>query len=288
LVDGRSLEEGKTFKDDGSSTGSSSSNKEEHSTNDMSVGPPSVASEMEQGGRDEMDNRAIDDDGAVTLSKKVATLKIEPTERDESERDSMDDGSIIYPSKVGAEKVESTAVAGHAMELPRMLPGRHASFCLNLPYALAFSFLMWLSFHVMFEPYTWHDDLKGYRDMADMGLLLLVVVVMMFAIAAVYEIVVLSTPPNTVTPKLEFDDVVEDEAVTAAKVVSVSTASLVTVKIGRPVAQEMLNNASSATCPGIFVCGPAGLTAAVWKEVRKENSFLLRTRYCVYEEVFEL
>ena len=62
----------------------------------------------------------------------------------------------------------------------------------------------------------------------------------------------------------------------------------IVVVVGRPTVGTLLADASAASAPGIFLCGPVSLCDVVWKEVRKENSFLGLTRYCVYDEPFEM
>jgi hypothetical protein len=57
---------------------------------------------------------------------------------------------------------------------------------------------------------------------------------------------------------------------------------------GRPTVEAMFAQAQSATAPGIFMCGPEGLCAMVKKRARQENSYFGLTRYCLYEEAFEM
>jgi predicted ferric reductase len=56
---------------------------------------------------------------------------------------------------------------------------------------------------------------------------------------------------------------------------------------GRPTGQQLLEGARKAEAPGIFLCGPEKLIHMVKKETKKDNYWLGRTRYCLYEEPFE-
>jgi predicted ferric reductase len=57
---------------------------------------------------------------------------------------------------------------------------------------------------------------------------------------------------------------------------------------GRPSANDIMADASSAEPPDIFMCGPVSMTDAIKKETRKEHSLLGFTRFCLYEEPFEM
>jgi hypothetical protein len=57
---------------------------------------------------------------------------------------------------------------------------------------------------------------------------------------------------------------------------------------GRPTMDQIFEDARRAAAPGIFMCGPTALTRTVKAEASKENSFLGLTRYCLYDEPYEM
>jgi hypothetical protein len=58
---------------------------------------------------------------------------------------------------------------------------------------------------------------------------------------------------------------------------------------GRPTVEQIFTSSRNAVKPGIFVCAPVSLGDAVKQEARLANSpFLLKTRYCVYDEPFDM
>jgi hypothetical protein len=56
----------------------------------------------------------------------------------------------------------------------------------------------------------------------------------------------------------------------------------------RPTCDEIFEDARAAAEPGVFMCGPAALTRMVKEEAAKENSYLGLTRYCLYDEPYEM
>ena len=57
---------------------------------------------------------------------------------------------------------------------------------------------------------------------------------------------------------------------------------------GRPSSEQIFEDARTAAEPGIFMCGPSALTRMVKAEASKENSYLGLTRYCLYDEPYEM
>jgi predicted ferric reductase len=184
---------------------------------------------------------------------------------------------------------------GHAMELARMMPGRHSKIQWNLPYFLIFTSCIWLGFHFVFAPSSWKRT--SYNSMSRAIWVTLLVVEMAFTIGTVTEVVVLLFRNKWPAPKADTFDVLSSAATGRARhsedldaVLSVDSTSNSSIEVlpGRPGPEDILVEASLACAPGIFVCGPPALVQMARAEARKENSLLGLTRYCIYEEGFEM
>ena len=57
---------------------------------------------------------------------------------------------------------------------------------------------------------------------------------------------------------------------------------------GRPTCDQIFEVPRQSVEPGIFMCGPASLTSMVKKEASKENSYFGLTRFCLYDEPYEM
>jgi hypothetical protein len=69
---------------------------------------------------------------------------------------------------------------------------------------------------------------------------------------------------------------------------AVSAQASLSRREGRPTADQLFEDARRAAEPGIFMCGPTALTRMVKAEAAKENSYLGLTRYCLYDEPYEM
>jgi predicted ferric reductase len=187
---------------------------------------------------------------------------------------------------------------GHMMELAHMLPGRFAEFRWNLPYFVAFSVGMWTVFCLLFRLYYGHWMLRLYYNdwnfnayylAAEATWVTMVIVAISFALSCAIEGMVFLSQSRWPSPTADRFMV---EEVSTSKEHELTDASSVGQSVvkhiqGRPKPTDLFEQASQAEAPGIFICGPLGMTSVVWKEARKENSFFGRTRYCVYDEPFE-
>jgi predicted ferric reductase len=184
---------------------------------------------------------------------------------------------------------------GHAMELARMMPGRNSKIQWNIPYFLVFTSCICLGFHFEFVPSSWtHTSYKGMSRAVWPTLLL---IEMAFTIGTVTEVVVLLFRYKWPAPKADTFDVLSSAATGRARhsedldaVLSVDSTSNSSIEVlpGRPGPEDILVEACMACAPGIFVCGPPALVQMARAEARKENSLLGLTRYCIYEEGFEM
>jgi hypothetical protein len=66
-----------------------------------------------------------------------------------------------------------------------------------------------------------------------------------------------------------------------------SSQEMLKILAGRPSGPQVLEGARLAEAPGIFMCGPEKLIHMIKTETNKENTWLGRTRYCLYDEPFE-
>jgi ferredoxin-NADP reductase len=109
------------------------------------------------------------------------------------------------------------------------------------------------------------------------------------------EGIVLCLPKYWPSPKFDFfavrtyDVTMEDSATDEVVYVESSPAVIVLNHFaGRPSVDAILERAKQAHAPGIFACGPAAMTEAIKNEIAKENSPFGLTRYCFYDEPFEM
>lgn len=207
--------------------------------------------------------------------------------------------------------VTETNPVGHSLELARMLPRRYASPIWNIPFFVAYSGASWFGFWYLFsqEP----EAPMNYYSLSSMTWITLYSVLMYVAYGIAVEAFVLmfrkywpqptTDDFNIITNKgamieEENEDVAETDLddfkiITNNKVAMIAeenpskNVSLV-YREGRPTQDQIFEDARIAVEPGIFVCGPASLTGMVKKEASKENSFLGLTRFCLYDEPYEM
>ncbi|GKY90649.1 hypothetical protein MPSEU_000038300 [Mayamaea pseudoterrestris] len=178
---------------------------------------------------------------------------------------------------------------GFAMELARTMPARFTEMQRNIPYAAGFVGFMWLGFHLTFFQYSWNDDIN-YAGLTKVTWYTILFVVLSVVYGAVVEGGELLYRKYVPAPHAD-DFIVEqgiktlDDETNAA--VLFDSAKL-SKTFGRPTPELLLSEASNSEAPGIFLCGPTALCHDVFKEARKENSFLGLTRYCIYDEPFEM
>ncbi len=191
-----------------------------------------------------------------------------------------------------------TGEVGHPMELGRMMPAQFSRMMWNIPYFVVFTSSVWLGFHFLFYPY---DYANTFRDLSEETYITMLVIAFFFGVGIVVEVCawlfrkhwpagksgdisVDSSPP--ISSK---EGPCDCDAIDAEETDQFSDIDTIVYHIGRPSSEDLLADASRATAPGIFVCGPIGMVQTLRAATGLENSALgLLTRYAVYEESFEL
>jgi predicted ferric reductase len=198
---------------------------------------------------------------------------------------------------------------GHPFELARMLPGRYSSWLWNIPYFLGFSASTWLVYWFVFSQQS--HNAYSYFDLSKMTWTVIYVVLMYAAFGFVVEATVLglrkywpqpraetcgtSAPCDGEAPSLEDDKTstlginpTEDASAVVQITPESSKEKLIVYHDLRPTADQILEDARQASSPGIFMFGPTSLTDMVKNEASRENSYLGLTRFCLYEEPYEM
>jgi predicted ferric reductase len=202
------------------------------------------------------------------------------------------------------------ASTGHPLELARVLPRRHSSAIWNLPFFAYYSGVSFFGFWYLFNQDP--REPTSYYDLSKMTWITVYAVLMYVAFGIAVEACVLAfrkywpepSPPDNgsdvvaaaatatataLPPKLELSE--SDDGSCGIEVVASSLESshnrvTLAYREGRPTADQIFHDARSAAEPGIFTCGP--LARMVRAEASKENSCLGLTRYCLYDEPYEM
>jgi predicted ferric reductase len=190
-----------------------------------------------------------------------------------------------------------TVSGGTPMSLARMMPARSLRMIDNLPIFIVFSFMLWLSFIIMFRWYQFREyttNATGERLWGFfIGMIAIVTTSILFELWMVcFE---RTFPPVHADSfcvenshggdKKHFNEIKDcgtnrDEYEPGVRLER---------STGRPHPSEYFQSARMAECPGLFFCGPVPLTEALKREAGKENSkFFGVTRYCLYEEPFDM
>jgi predicted ferric reductase len=198
----------------------------------------------------------------------------------------MDSSSEIAEKKPGNEQ-------GFPMELGRMMPARFSKFYWNIPLLMAFSISVWSAYIVLHKTYLL-EELENFKDLSTTTFYTVVVVLMFGVFGFLLEGIVLHFRAYWPSEKLDSFELVAESSLNMR--VSMSSPAneednndeLFKILSGRPTGQQLLEGARKAEAPGIFMCGPEKLIQMIKKETNKENYWPGRTRYCLYDEPFEL
>ena len=175
-----------------------------------------------------------------------------------------------------------------------MMPARFSRMIWNVPYFVAFTSSVWLGFHFLFYPY---DYAPTFRDLSEETYITMLVISFFFGMGIVIELIVLICRKHWPAPKgsdiaiISSSDIMAKEEQFEGKDVekSVHYTNAIIYNVGRPSSEDFLADASRASAPGIFVCGPVGMVQTLRAAAARENSPLgLLTRYAIYEESFEM
>jgi Ferric reductase like transmembrane component/Ferric reductase NAD binding domain len=212
------------------------------------------------------------------------------SDQDKSSNDGQDKGDANF---VDADS------KGHPLELARVLPRRYSSAVWNLPFFVFYSGVSFFGFWYLFNQDP-HDPMS-YYDLSKMTWITLYAVLMYFAFGILAEACVQALRKYWPQPAPDSFDVVStaskidgsesDDGSNGIKVVDgclPSSKVTLVYREGRPTADQIFDDARSAAEPGVFMCGPTALTRVVKAEASKENSYLGLTRYCLYDEPYEM
>jgi predicted ferric reductase len=256
-------------------------------------------------------SEAITLDGSSRL-----TLDRSPNDSDHVDPES---GSFDQAANKRRDSGDVTAIVGtastkgHSFELARVLPRRHVSAIWNLPFFVYYSGATFFGFWYLFNQDP--REPTSYYDLSKMAWITVYAVLMYVALGVVVEACVLAfrkywpeplpidaleavaanaesaaAPPKLGTSEADDDgsigvEVVDELIEDSHSNVSNSKATLV-YREGRPTAAQIFELARKSAEPGIFTCGP--LARMVKEEASKENSYLGLTRYCLYDEPYEM
>ena len=140
-----------------------------------------------------------------------------------------------------------------------------------------------------------YDRGDSYRDASEQTWITIMVIVYFFCVGMLIESAVLFVRDYWPAPfKDDFDIIIAS----ANKIKTTDEdlflnndhySNMFQLYGGRPGPEDMLMDAKLASAPGLFICGPTGLTQLVRAAVGQENSpYSFRTRYAIYEEAFEM
>ena len=180
---------------------------------------------------------------------------------------------------------------GHALELARMMPARFSRMIWNLPYFAVYTSSLWLGFHFIFFNY---DSVSSVRDRSKEVYITVLVVAFFLGVGIIIEVSVLLFRKYWPAPRYDDFGIVSSSEINPKEEQFVAndiekTSEMIQYYVGRPSSEHMLADASQASAPGLFVCGPVGMVQLLHSAARIENSaFGCLTRYAIYEESFEM
>jgi hypothetical protein len=206
--------------------------------------------------------------------------------------------SIIDSELDNMEEIDEQL--GAPMELGRMMASRYKNSWRNIPVFLAFSIPVFCMWAFLVET---HDinQYENFEQMASSALFVIAAVAFFFVIAVFVEFAVLHF--GKFWPKEKLDDfeiyqpIPEGYNIVESDVEAyiftwttdyTSEFSSFSISHGRPEGNSVMATARASLAPGIFMCGPVTMVEMVKKETNKENSWFGKTRYCIYNEEFEM
>jgi NAD(P)H-flavin reductase len=215
-------------------------------------------------------------------------------ETDNDVRSNTDIASQHKDSSVRTDNDDkaTSAPQGFAMELGRMMPARFTKWYWNMPVLVAFNIPIWCAIIVIYKTYYLEGG-ETFKEMCATVFYTVVVVLMFGVFGVLVEGAVLHLRSHWPSERLDnFELVVERSHNLRVSINGLvdeeSTKEMFTILPGRPTGDQLLNGARKAEAPGIFMCGPEKLIRSVKRETNKENSLFGRTRYCLYDEPFEM
>jgi len=196
----------------------------------------------------------------------------------------------------------NTQEGGHPLELARMLPRRYSNPIWNIPYFLYVSGAVFFGFWYLFNRYkreaSW--PYYSYSDIAKMTWFILALAPIFLVVGMLPEAFVLGLRKVWPQPVPDEYEIVRgggqknngnnfDDAMVVDKELNKHNSEVTIVyREGRPTEDQIFQDARKAAEPGIFMCGPPAMTRMVKIEAGKENAYLGLTRYCLYDEPYEM
>jgi predicted ferric reductase len=220
---------------------------------------------------------------------KVDTENPTPPSADSTNHDSTSilDSSSASGGEGYPAASSKSVLQGRAMQVGRMMPGRNGQAWRNLPLFVAGSFTIWVGYHVIYFWYAERENNFNEVIGRSWGTLITLLMAVGFAIL-IEATATLVAPKYWPEPQHDTFDIEEYLTNHRKEGLEVSTDTInVEMKRGRPDPSEILEGASLAEAPGVFLCGPVRLVDSVRKEASHENGICL-TRCVIYDEPFEM
>ncbi|GAX18369.1 hypothetical protein FisN_23Hu263 [Fistulifera solaris] len=251
-------------------------------------------------------DKNLGDPSEMTAAAELSKSTVETPFADQSANLSPDDTADAGSgsSDEGKSTRDYTVVVqknstGHPLELARMLPRRYSAAVWNIPFFVFYSGVTFFGFWYLFSQTP--DKARSYYELSKMTWIVVDAVLMYFGFGILSEAFVLGLRKYWPQPKLDDFEIVaangkmkELSDSDNGDVINVEDGNLPSANVtivyrqGRPDADQVFEDARMAAEPGIFMCGPSALTHMVKAEASKENSYLGLTRYCLYDEPYEM
>jgi hypothetical protein len=191
------------------------------------------------------------------------------------------------------KKDVSGETASHAMEPARFMPALFPYVHENLTQFVFMSAFFWIGL-VLYTHYLNNGHFKVLHWLAAiLSTILWILIGTTFAV--ICEMFFLFAQKHYPRPIRETYEVTANELEEGsqpsggnADVSKKPGGSKIQHRIGRPTAKDVFAGLEDSCCPGIFLCGPPGLTQMVRDWAKPENSPVGLVRYALYEEPFEM
>jgi hypothetical protein len=185
----------------------------------------------------------------------------------------------------------------HPLELARMIPRRFSNPIWNIPLFISYSFAVWFGFWFLFTQDNF--DSESYYNLSRMTWVTIYGLLMYAGFGVVVEAFVLTLREYWPKPSVDSFNIIYSRAVPSKTEKDLNDIEIDTddypkkcgnlvYRNGRPTEVQIFEDASQAVEPGIFMCGPTSLIQMVKQEASKENSIFGFTRYCLYDEPYEM
>lgn len=238
-----------------------------------------AATEIKQ--LEESDSEVRDDDQDIDTEEDISQNIDDILDKPPRKNDQEDESTTPHAFSVG-----------HDMEPSRFMPALYSKILQNVPQFFFMSSSLWIGL-VVCAHYMSNGHFKILHWVSAIWSILvyLMISVALFIFSEVFFLLWAKRGPpegNEANSTTQVDKV--NVAGRQKLNDNESGVALVVIehRYSRPTATDIFSGLNTSECPGIFMCGPPGLTQMVREETAKENSHFGLTRYAVYEEPFEL